>query len=293
MFRYSAWSAYAIDLANDDDNDILSASSSDNKIAWYENLDGLGTFSDQKIITTDAAFACFVFAADLDNDGDNDVLSASKTDNKIAWYENIDGKGTFNDQNIITTDAEGAASVYATDLDNDGDQDVISASEFDNKIAWYENIDGAGTFSSQRVITTEARGAKSVFAIDIDGDGDQDVLSASPGDDKLAWYKNLLINTSIGDVEQKILLQKYTIGQNFPNPFNMFTNIQFSLPDPTYVRIILFDLRGKKIETILDNYYSQGSHNIIFNGSSLSSGFYFYKIEAGSYSESKKMILLK
>ena len=172
--------------------------------------------------------------------------------------------------------------------------DVTTAkSVFDNKIAWYENIDGAGTFSSQRVITTEARGAKSVFAIDIDGDGDQDVLSASPGDDKLAWYKNLLINTSIGDVEQKILLQKYTIGQNFPNPFNMFTNIQFSLPDPTYVRIILFDLRGKKIETILDNYYSQGSHNIIFNGSSLSSGFYFYKIEAGSYSESKKMILLK
>ena len=92
----------------------------------------------------------------------------------------------FGSQQVITTAADGAYSVFATDLDGDGDQDVLSASYFDDKIAWYENL-GGGAFGSQQVITTAADGAFSVFATDLDGDGDADVLSASFADDKIAW----------------------------------------------------------------------------------------------------------
>ena len=120
--------------------------------------------------------------------GDADVLSASSLDDKIAWYEN-QGGGTFGQQQIITTAADGAQSVYATDLDGDGDADVLSASYLDDKIAWYEN-QGGGTFGQQQIITTAADGARSVYAIDLDGDGDADVLSASVLDDKIAWYEN-------------------------------------------------------------------------------------------------------
>jgi hypothetical protein len=186
-----AGSVYAADLDGDGDKDVLSASENDNKIAWYENLDGAGTFSAQKVITTAADEARYVYAADLDGDGDMDVLSASYSDDKIAWYENLDGAGTFSDQKVITTNAAGARSVYAADLDGDGDKDVLSASENDAKIAWYENLDGAGTFSTQNIITTNADGAMSVYAADLDGDGDKDVLSASCWDDKIAWYENL------------------------------------------------------------------------------------------------------
>ena len=84
-----------------------------------------------------------VFATDLDGDGDQDVLSASDVDDKIAWYENLGG-GAFGPQQVITTSADGAYSVFATDLDGDGDADVLSASYFDSKIAWYENL-GSGT----------------------------------------------------------------------------------------------------------------------------------------------------
>lgn len=136
-----------------------------------------------------------VFAADLDSDGDEDVLSASEEDGKIAWHENLDSGG-FSHQKVITTRANGARAVFAADLDGDGDQDVLSASEEnlgseeDNRIAWYENLDSGG-FSDQNIISTRADAPTSLFAADLDGDGDQDVLSASEDDDKIAWYENV------------------------------------------------------------------------------------------------------
>ena len=88
----------------------------------------------------------------------------------------------------ITTSANGAGSVYAIDMDGDGDTDVLSASIYDDTVAWYENLDGSGGSFSTHVITTSADGARSVFAIDMDGDDDVDVLSASINDDTIAWY---------------------------------------------------------------------------------------------------------
>jgi hypothetical protein len=123
-------------------------------------------------------------------------------DDKIAWYENTDGDGTFGAQQVISTAALSTRSVYATDLDGDGDMDVLSASYADNKIAWYENTDGDGTFGAQQVISTAALGAITVYATDIDGDGDMDVLSANFTDDKIAWYKNDLLQPQCdGDIQ--------------------------------------------------------------------------------------------
>ncbi|MFY0654629.1 MAG: VCBS repeat-containing protein, partial [Cyclobacteriaceae bacterium] len=88
-------------------------------------------------------------------------------------------------EQVIRTSANRAYSVYSSDLDGDGDIDVLSASYLDNKIAWYQN-DGNGSFTS-RTISTSAVGAYSVYSSDLDGDGDMDVLSASNLDDKIAW----------------------------------------------------------------------------------------------------------
>ena len=178
------------DLDGDGDQDVLSASVGDDKIAWYENTDGLGAWGAQRVITTSADGAVWVYAADLDGDGDFDVLSSSWFDNKFSWYENTDGLGTFGPQQVITTSVAGAMAVYTADLDGDGDVDVLSASLGDNKVAWYENMNGLGEFGPQQVITTSAEYVYSVYAADLDGDGDVDVLSASLRDDKIAWYEN-------------------------------------------------------------------------------------------------------
>jgi len=138
------------------------------------------------IITSSAVDASSVYAVDVDGDGDMDVLSTSRFDDKIAWYKN-DGNENFT-THIITTSADGASSVYAVDVDGDGDMDVLSASQLDDKIAWYEN-DGNENFTIH-IITTSTNGPFSVFAVDVDGDGDMDVLSASVLDSKIAWYEN-------------------------------------------------------------------------------------------------------
>ena len=98
----------------------------------------------------------------------------------------IQGKcAHFGDQQVISTQAKEAFSVYACDLDGDGDNDVLHATMWLDQIAWYENL-GSGTFSSEQVISPQTVGAQSVYACDLDGDGDNDVLSASYFDNKIA-----------------------------------------------------------------------------------------------------------
>jgi hypothetical protein len=178
------------DLDGDGDLDVLSASYNDDKIAWYENTNGLGSFGTRQIISNTANGATSVFTADLDGDGDLDVISTSALDNKIAWYENTDSTATFGSEQIVTTSADGVRSVFAADLDGDKDLDLISASMTDDKIAWYKNTDGLGIFSSQQVISNSVNGASSVFATDLDADGDMDIIAASLEGDLIVWYKN-------------------------------------------------------------------------------------------------------
>lgn len=179
-----ARSVFTADVDGDGDNDVLSASSTADTIAWHEN-DGSQGFTTWTI-ANDADGARSVFAADVDGDGDTDVLSASSNNNTVAWYQN-DGSQNFT-QWIISTAANGAASVFAADVDGDGDADILAASSVGDKIAWYEN-DGGQNFTEQ-IISSSVDGALSVFAADVDGDGDTDVLSAGGGANTIAWYEN-------------------------------------------------------------------------------------------------------
>jgi hypothetical protein len=185
-----AFSVYAADVDSDGDLDALSASFSDDKIAWYENTAGDGSAWRPRTISKAAGFAQSVFAADVDGDGHIDVLSASERGDRITWYENAAGDGSAWPSHDITASAKGARCVFAADMDGDGDIDALSASRDDDKIAWYENTQGNGSVWKEHVISTKADGAHAVFAADIDGDGDIDAVSASENDDKVAWYEN-------------------------------------------------------------------------------------------------------
>ena len=120
---------------------------------------------------------------DLDGDGVGDACDncPETADPDQSDFE------SFGPQRVISAEVDGVLSIFTADLDGDGDTDVLSASQLDDSIAWHENRDGLGNFAARRVISAFADGAISVFASDLDGDGDEDVLSASFNDDKIAW----------------------------------------------------------------------------------------------------------
>jgi hypothetical protein len=184
-----ATNAYAVfiftaDLDGDGDLDVLTP------YTWYENKDGNGTFGDQNVIHGLPQWPESAFASDLDGDGDQDVLSGSKLDGwyrLVCWYENTDGSGTFGDQQIIDTNGL-ATCICASDLDGDGDMDVLTPS------SWYENTDGSGTFGPEQSLPGSCWYPNSVCTSDIDNDGDQDILVATDvltGGDCLLWYENI------------------------------------------------------------------------------------------------------
>jgi len=184
-----AKTVYAADIDGDGAIDVLSASSGDHKIAWYQNTNGLGDFGPQNVIAL-LDQTRWVRAADLDGDNDIDVIASAGFIDLVVWYENLDGQGNFGPQQIISNTADGAFSVIAADLNGDENIDVVSAADLEDTISWYEN-DGNGNFGPEQIITTIADSAASVFATDLDNDGDIDVLSASVIDSKIAWYENL------------------------------------------------------------------------------------------------------
>ena len=88
-------------------------------------------------------------------------------------------------------------------------------------------------------------------------------------------------------------LKEYVLKQNYPNPFNPVTNITFYIPVRTNVQLKIYDILGNEVAQIVNGEEDAGNHQVVFDGSKLSSGIYFYKLIAGSHVETKKMILIK
>lgn len=154
-----------------------------NSIGWCRNTDGRAQFGPVVSITTAANGLQSLTVADIDGDGDMDVLSASYDDRKLAWYRN-DGAGGFGAQLVIATVLAETRAIAAGDFDGDGDLDVAGANTmvFNSYVWWYRNADGNGTFSG--AVQTIANGARELKVTDLDGDGDQDIVTP------YSWLQN-------------------------------------------------------------------------------------------------------
>lgn len=85
----------------------------------------------------------------------------------------------------------------------------------------------------------------------------------------------------------------FNLYQNYPNPFNPFTLIGYQLPVNVFVTVKVFDVLGREIETLVNKYQNAGNYSVQFNASNLPSGVYFYRLETGTFHETKKLLLLK
>ncbi len=101
---------------------------------------------------------------------------------------------------------------------------------------------------------------------------------------------SLLVGVNEGSIE---LPKEYSISQNYPNPFNPITKIKFALPQNAMTKIIIYDPLGREVQTLINNELRAGYHEINFDGGNFHSGVYFYRIQAGNFIQTKKMILMK
>ena len=175
------------DLNGDAKPDIVSASSSDNRIAWYQNNGG--GFESQQVLSTTLAWITSTDVTDFDGDGDFDIVSAASDDQTLAWYPNVDGVGEFGPQQVISDQLNGLEFVELEDLNGDGSLDLYYAAFQQDKVAWQPFSSDDQTFGAERVITDDSDGVFSARIGDLDGDGNVDVLTTSWLDAQIAWHK--------------------------------------------------------------------------------------------------------
>ncbi|WP_158222753.1 FG-GAP-like repeat-containing protein [Rhodopirellula sp. MGV] len=145
----------------------------DYSVQILPNVVSSGVFSAIKNISLESDNPRSVFPADLDADGDMDLVGASDHDDTLAWYEN-DGDQIFA-RHAIDETLDAAWDAVVADIDGDGDLDIVSASRGDATIAWFEN-DGNQEFV-KHVISTSVSNALTVTTADLDGDGDLDIVA--------------------------------------------------------------------------------------------------------------------
>ena len=186
-----AVSPRAADVDGDGDFDVLSGSVFADSLSWWENTQGNGSVWAERTIGTGTPAAVAIDAADVDGDGDLDVVTASAFQDEIDWWENLAGDGSQWLERGISADADSANSVHAADLDGDGDLDILAAASNADAILWWENLTGDGLSWLEHVVDGAFLGAVAVYSEDVDGDGDLDVLGGARVDDQIAWWENL------------------------------------------------------------------------------------------------------
>jgi hypothetical protein len=108
-----------------------------------------------------------------------------------------------------------------------------------------------------------------------------------------------LISTGVEEIQGDATLpDKFTLLQNYPNPFNPFTKIEFLLEKPSWVTVDIYNILGKKVKRILEQRLKAGNYAIDWDGkdekgNGVSTGIYFYRVQAGSIAQTKKMVLLR
>jgi hypothetical protein len=132
-------SVHAADMDADGDIDILGAAIVGDEMTWWENENGDGETWITHLVDDVFDNPYSVVTADLDLDGDLDILGTSYDYDKIAWWENLNGNGTVWSKHIIADAFDGANSAIAADIDADGDLDILGAASVGDEIAWWEN----------------------------------------------------------------------------------------------------------------------------------------------------------
>jgi hypothetical protein len=288
------------DIDGDNDEDIV-VSAYNNSVPGGPGVisirynDGTGQFPTTTTIPTEFMPEGVVLE-DINDDGypDMAVTQYGIYNGYVSVYLN-NQDGTFPTQvNYAQLYAPEYRDISTADIDNDGDIDLLASIEAYDEIAILLN-EGDGTFPEIHYYP----GGDNIKAFTIarlDSGSTKDVAVTSSIQDRNFVY--LYLNTGLNiptDLVDKdnVVPNQFLLKQNYPNPFNPTTTIMYSIPKMSKISLTLFNLLGQEIATLVNDEKPAGNYTLNFNATHLPSGVYFYRIQAGNFIETKKMILLK
>jgi subtilisin-like proprotein convertase family protein len=229
--------------------------------------------------------------------------SGNMTDDSIV----IAGNPSISDINLFV----GINHTYDADIDMvliapNGDSvlvcaDFFAAANNDNIVAIFDdNADSSLVINRYVDISTRIKPQNNMNPV-FSGDNPNGVWRLRIRDDNTsdtgrmyAW--GIQINNSpivgIQNISNE-LPDSYSLSQNYPNPFNPVTNIKFDIPNVSNVKLTVFDITGREVAQLVNQQLETGTYNVNFDASHLATGTYFYRLEAGEFTEVKKMILIK
>ncbi len=231
---------------------------------------------------------------DMDNDGHLDVVSANSHQNNFVLLRG-DGRGELSDAETYSAGGFPIA-IDVGDLDGDGDLDLVTSNFSSADWTLYEN-DGTGKFINSRRFITSGAGSCAVLH-DRDRDGDLDMTGIDELDDLLVLFSNPAKPTGITTAG---VVETFALFQSYPNPFALAASAQYSLLTIPFslnktgpVRIDLFDIRGRKVATVVQARYGTGENSVNFTPLqfNLPAGLYFYRMKFGNNVQTKKLVLL-
>ena len=145
-----------------------------------------------------------------------------------------------------------------------------------------EAMPDTATYSYEALTTTEAPSFILVGVTDDD--------SSSVQVDEI-WYNERPAGLGISD--EAPIASRYELGQNYPNPFNPTTHIRFNIPETANAKLTVFNVMGEEVATLVNGVMQAGGHTVSWNAASMPTGVYFYQLESGNFSQTKKLLLVK
>ena len=304
---------YFVDIDADDDFDLFAGQSvipGPPTVALYINegtpeIPDLVLFNSAYISNPDFHVNVNPVLVDIDADGDQDLIISD--DLGAFYYYQNDGTAENPRFTFVTSQWQGIYFSYPQtgcrgfcfgDLDNDEDLDLLMRNiwqiDFDN-LRFYRNTgtiyNPVMTFETNVFLPDYNTWNAWPYLSDIDNDNDLDLFTGGY-DGGIMFFRNLEVNSV--NREPGTVNRSFSLLPNYPNPFNAFTTIPFTIPTASMVKIEVYNLLGQKVAVLLDCRRAAGSYQLTWNAGMYSSGVYLISLESESIpSQARKVILLK
>jgi hypothetical protein len=277
------------DIDGDQDPDVLVTILNDGNftigsLILYTNNDTTWT---KTVVDPDIGYILSLDFADMDFDGTLDVVAASPGHDLVLWYD----LPSWTRGDTIDHDFN-ATGMGIGDIDKDDTVDVVVAGQDipapAPAVRWYK-----GPGWQMDTVYSQDAGFHSLVVTDLDNDTDSDIITTVVYLDQVWWFENKLIHGGLEKDRNSLAPFNFSLAQNYPNPFNPVTTIKFDLPKSSEVTLMIYNIIGEEVATLLSASLLSGSYQYDWDASNLASGVYLYRIQAGDYVETRKMILMR